>query len=70
MSQTKAEDIRTKMDFDDRCPDCGALLNGQPACGHCGCEPEPPAGLATIIALPLPAAPHASLAWTDEPQVA
>ncbi len=64
------DDIRTKMESDDRCPDCGALLNGQPACGHCGCEPDPAGDFAAVIVLPLPAAPHASLVWADEPQVA
>lgn len=60
-------DILTKMESDDRCPDCGALLNDQPACGHCGCEPEPVSGLAAIIPLPLPATDQP---WLEEPQVA
>ena len=64
------DDIRTKMDSDDRCPDCGALLSDQPVCGHCGCEPEQPTELAAVIRLPLPAVPQASRIWSDEPQVA
>jgi len=64
------DDIRTKMQRDHRCPDCGALLNDQPACGHCGWEPEPTTDLAAVIRLPLAAPTSTCPPWREEPQVA
>jgi hypothetical protein len=40
------------MNLDEHCPDCGALWNGQNACGHCGHERNVETEHAMIISLP------------------
>ena len=43
------EDIRSRMNTSEHCPECGALLNGQSGCGNCGFEPEEEIRVASVI---------------------
>ncbi len=45
------EDISIRMNTSEHCPECGALLNGQPGCGNCGFEPEEGIRVAPVVRL-------------------
>lgn len=67
--EVQMETLKDMMKMDNRCPDCGALLNEQNSCGNCGYELEAQVQSACLINLWKPCLGLDSM-LLDEPRAA